>query len=220
MITAEQIKEGIENGAIEFIEDPNAEYGTVCSIGDSWFYFGGETAEEESPEEYLKHVPIDDIVAEVADVLNEFRLQSETFGDEYTYYEHILKRARDHMNIYKGIKQKGNTTKYTVREFSAILAENLKKGNWVDYDFRLAEDENNTHDWFGVKLVDLGFNSLCTVLVSNHYNGGCSSISDIWDDGWEIENILLMLAETLSSLNEDVNPETNLIIKKHTSKGD
>ena len=37
-----------------FITDPNMGYGTVCKIGDYWFYFGGITAEEMEPDEYVK----------------------------------------------------------------------------------------------------------------------------------------------------------------------
>lgn len=40
MITKEKIKSGIRDGIIKFVVDPNAESGTVCQIGDWWFYFG------------------------------------------------------------------------------------------------------------------------------------------------------------------------------------
>lgn len=88
-----QIRRGIASGVVRFIVDPNLESGTVCAIGDYWFYFGGETAEHESPKEYLKHVPIEDVVGEIISVLNEFLLDEDTFGDEYKYYEAVLKEA-------------------------------------------------------------------------------------------------------------------------------
>lgn len=88
MITPEMIKAGIDNCTVKFIIDPNMGSGTVCQIGDFWFYFGGLTAEEESPEEYLTHVHMDDIVREIVEALNDF--PSNGMGDEYSYYEAVL----------------------------------------------------------------------------------------------------------------------------------
>lgn len=90
MITKEMVSEGIHNGSVRFVADPNMEGGTVCKIGEYGFYFGGETAEEMQPEDYLRAVPMDDIVNEVFDVLEDFRRYDETFGDEYAYYEAYL----------------------------------------------------------------------------------------------------------------------------------
>ena len=70
--------------------DPNVDYGTICKIRDGWFYFGGETAAELNPDEYLKAVPLEDIVNEIYDVLSAFKDQEET-KDEYEYYLAILK---------------------------------------------------------------------------------------------------------------------------------
>lgn len=92
MITRKQVKEGISRGVIKFVIDPNMNHGTVCAIGNSWFYFGGLTAEEEGPHEYLAHVPIDDIAQDIFNVLDEFRTLDE-FIDEYNYYESILDEA-------------------------------------------------------------------------------------------------------------------------------
>lgn len=87
MITKEMIKNGIDQGIIRFIVDPNMEHGTVCAIGDNWFYFGGKTAAEENPEEYIKNIPMEDIVLEVFDTLGELKTE---FPDEYLYYEYYL----------------------------------------------------------------------------------------------------------------------------------
>lgn len=89
MITKELIREGIERHLVTFEVDPNMGAGTVCRIGDGWFYFGGIEAEEASPEEYVNNVPIDDIVSEIYDVLSDFR-NIDAFQDEYDYYESIL----------------------------------------------------------------------------------------------------------------------------------
>lgn len=89
-ITKEQIQNGINNNLIKFVTDPNMESGTVCSIGNYWFYFGGYTAETENPEEYLKNVPLKDIIDEIYSTLESFRTD-ETYADEYAYYADILK---------------------------------------------------------------------------------------------------------------------------------
>lgn len=89
MITKELIKSGIKEHLITFVVDPNMESGTVCRIGDSWFYFGGQTAEEMNPDDYLKNVPMDDIIREIYEVLDDFD-KDEELRDEYAYYEAVL----------------------------------------------------------------------------------------------------------------------------------
>lgn len=96
MITREMIRSGIKAKLIEFVIDPNMEHGTVCRIGDSWFYFGGQTAEEMNPEEFTANVPVDDIADEVFQVLEEFRNDSDgEFIDEYNYYDAVLTYRND-----------------------------------------------------------------------------------------------------------------------------
>ena len=90
MITKEMVKKGISKGIIKFIVNPNEEYGTVCSIGDNWFYFGGLTAEEENPEEFLNNSDMNEVIQSVFDTLEEFRKCDYDNGDEYLYYYTIL----------------------------------------------------------------------------------------------------------------------------------
>ena len=92
MIDQNLIEAGIKNGIVKFIVDPNTGSGTVCQIGDYWFYFGGQTAEEEGPEEYLAHVPMDDIAREIVDALKSF-VQFEETKDEFEYYNAVLREA-------------------------------------------------------------------------------------------------------------------------------
>lgn len=94
MITEKLIRDGIRAKLVEFVLDPNMESGTVCRIGDSWFYFGGLTAEELSPEEYVANVPTDDIVREILETLNDFN-GDEELQDEYDYYEAVLVYRND-----------------------------------------------------------------------------------------------------------------------------
>lgn len=89
MITKDAIRNGMRKHIISFTVDPNMEHGTVCKIGDLWFYFGGFTAEELDPDEYLANVPEEDIVREIFDTLKDFYKQDE-LRDEYDYYAALL----------------------------------------------------------------------------------------------------------------------------------
>lgn len=88
------VRSGLANGLVRLITDPNMERGTVCSIGELWFYFGGLTAEEMSPEEYRKNIPIEDISREIVETLEDFA-NDESFAEEYSYYLSILKGGFD-----------------------------------------------------------------------------------------------------------------------------
>ena len=94
MISKRMIRDGIKANLIEFVPDPNMGEGTVCKIGSGWFYFGGLTAEELSPRQYLARVPKEDIVREIFEVLEEFR-GVEELKDEYDYYEAVLTYRND-----------------------------------------------------------------------------------------------------------------------------
>lgn len=89
MITKDMVESGIDKGIICFGVDPNAMSGTVCRIGNHWFYFGGSEAERYNPKEYLKNTPKSDVAREILETLNEFGT-TEVFKDEYAYYESVL----------------------------------------------------------------------------------------------------------------------------------
>lgn len=95
MITKEKISDGLDIGTVYLAVDPNMESGTVCFIGDLWFYFGGETAEEMTPEEYVQNVPKPDIVSEIYTALEGFKTAGEEFEDEYDYYDAMLKMDKE-----------------------------------------------------------------------------------------------------------------------------
>ena len=82
-ITTADVRHGIKAGVIRFITSPNDGIGTVCAIGDYWFYFGGYTAEEIEPEDYLDTVGIFDTAREIKDALEGIKL---VYLDEYNYY--------------------------------------------------------------------------------------------------------------------------------------
>ena len=93
MITKEKIKAGLREGAVRLITDPNMGSGAVCQIGELWFYFGGETAEGMTPEEYMKCVPEDEIADEIFEALESFK--TDGFEDEYEYYEESLGNVKE-----------------------------------------------------------------------------------------------------------------------------
>ena len=90
MISENRIRSAYRSGIIRLKTDPNMEAGTVAAIGENWFYFGGATAESMSPEEYAKTVPEEDIIREIKEVLDDFRIED---LDEYNYYESILEET-------------------------------------------------------------------------------------------------------------------------------
>lgn len=87
-ITKDMIKRGYNQGLIKLIASPNGD-GIACQIGDYWFYFGGQTAEEfDDVEEYKSVMLTSDIIKDIYEVLKEFKTE---FEDEYLYYYAYLK---------------------------------------------------------------------------------------------------------------------------------
>ena len=89
-ITLKQVENGFRSGVVRLTTGPMEE-GTVWQIGEHWFYFGGMTAEEESPDEYRRNVPEEDIIREIFDTLESIRKSD--FTDEYLYYYYSLAEA-------------------------------------------------------------------------------------------------------------------------------
>lgn len=56
-LSEEEILAALQDGRVQLVTDPNMGSGTVCQIGEHWFYFGGQTAEEMTPEEFRRCVP-------------------------------------------------------------------------------------------------------------------------------------------------------------------
>lgn len=92
MITLDMVKSGYEAGIIKLVDGSTVlGDGIVCSIGDNWFYFGGQTAEEYTDvEKYKNDVPKSDILKSIFEVLEQF---STEFEDEYLYYESFLREG-------------------------------------------------------------------------------------------------------------------------------
>ena len=97
MISKDLIRAGYIQGIVKIIDSPMND-GTVCQIGEHWFYFGGQTAEEMSASEYMNAIPIDTIIDEIYDVLKEFS-KNEAFKIEYEYYAAYLSEKIDNDNL-------------------------------------------------------------------------------------------------------------------------
>lgn len=108
MITKQDVEKGLQCGLIRLITDPNTAVGTVCQIGELWFYFGGLTADESTPEDYMRNVPTEDIVSEIYDTLLSIK-DTEEAGEwtEYLYFETFLKEELKEkapgMSLHKAI---------------------------------------------------------------------------------------------------------------------
>lgn len=88
-ITREIVVKGYETGLIRLILSPNGD-GIACKIGDNWFFFGGETAEEYNRvEDFIAEIPKDTIIDEIFEVLEAFSEEDDGL-DEYLYYKYYL----------------------------------------------------------------------------------------------------------------------------------
>lgn len=88
-ITKQMIANAIQDDKITFVVDPETDSGTVCKIGEYWFYFGGMEAEEQSPTEYLCNTGLFDVIEEIYDTLVVFESEPELV-DEWNYYYSVL----------------------------------------------------------------------------------------------------------------------------------
>ena len=147
MITKRMVRDGIRNGSIRFVTDPNMKTGTVCQIGEHWIYFGGETAEWMQPGDYLRAVSLEDIVNEVFDVLENFRRSDETFGDEYAYYEAYLNEQR--ANAIPKLKERDKRLEQLWAEFADVpMNPETEKMEEPFLHFPARTDREEIWHWF------------------------------------------------------------------------
>ena len=136
MITRKMIARGLIDGVIRLIMSPH-EDGVVASVGEYWFYFGGQTAEEcSSVEEYTAAVPFDDIVTEIYDVLDEFKDFPE-FETEYRYYEAYLNESIAKTEA----DRKAKFMEYVEKNFFVDSAFKRLVSNVIDFAFAQGSDE-------------------------------------------------------------------------------
>lgn len=72
-IAPDEVANGLDNGTVRLIEDPNGDTGTVCQIGDGWFRFGNTEDEELAPDEYARAVSRDEIARRICEALMEIQ---------------------------------------------------------------------------------------------------------------------------------------------------
>lgn len=90
-ITEEMVEKGFKDGLIKLISNSSDNIGTVCKIGDYWFYFD-DKAEDMTPKEYTDNTPTKEIINNIYDTLESFRVDDfHDFRDEYLYYYYFLK---------------------------------------------------------------------------------------------------------------------------------
>lgn len=133
MITRETIKRGFDVGAVRLAVID----GIVCFIGDNWFYFGGETAENYSDvESYIKDVDFDEIVDSIVRTLYEL---STEFEDEFAYYDAYLSEmeqkisdlTKSLVNHFNAIMHVRENTKYSLSNIKFKLAEGMAYRSYV-----------------------------------------------------------------------------------------
>lgn len=53
-----------------------------------------------------------------------------------------------------------------------------------DEAYALTDLRSKAEDWYGIKVVNGGFNSICLVVMSDYYGGGYANIAQIYNDGF------------------------------------
>ncbi len=100
VITKSMLRKGYNDGLVRLVVDPSSTdgKGTVAQIGgfdkENYFFFGGITAEEMTPEEYKKNIPQEDILSEIMFVLDDF-YDTDGFREEYDLYYSVLNTSQE-----------------------------------------------------------------------------------------------------------------------------
>ena len=102
MIKYGDLLAGYEKGVVRFVREPGFDYGTncnmggtVCEIGNNWFYFS-DIADCYEPEEMVACEGVRHMLEMVYSTLNTvggLAAMDEVDPDEYAYYEAILADA-------------------------------------------------------------------------------------------------------------------------------
>lgn len=167
MITLAMVQAGYKEGHIRLIVSPNGD-GIACQIGDNWFYFGGQTAEEyKDVDSYKNDIPKEDIIKEIHEVLEDFSTELE---DEYIYYDYYL-RTHIEENVFTeaphGRYQPKIVSESPVDEKNMIYTVSLEPGYMVDVK---ACSENglvyimqnqNGNSVYGIAGPDAAFRHYC-----------------------------------------------------------
>lgn len=136
------------------------------------------------------------------------------------------------------MRREGNLMSSTVLGLAKYLRDNIvkdDKGEFIsipECDFCIIGDDNakytlkelhsKAEGWYGLKVVNGGFNSDCLVVMSDYYGGGCANIAQIWNDGFgpadgTIHDLSLMIENTLNE-RESASYNTVLLVEFPTKK--
>lgn len=91
----------------------------------------------------------------------------------------------------------------------------------IDNDDAMKELHSKAEGWYGLKVVNGGFNSGCLVVMSDYYGGGCANIAQIRNDGFApaegtVQDLCQMIENTLNE-RELANYDTILLVKFRTN---
>ncbi len=116
---------------------------------------------------------------------------------------------------------------------SKINAQNVLANEFPNCDFAIVEDGETSDDlecvksraseWYGIKAIDTGFESLGLILCADRYGGGCANFTQLWDnvagflDGGISGAIQKILIGALD-LQEAVSSETRIIVEFEKSE--
>ena len=116
------------------------------------------------------------------------------------------------------MRREGNLMTCTVAGLAKYLKDNIvanDKGEIFsipECDFCIIDDDNvkytlkelhkGAESWYGLKIVDGGFESDCLVLMADYYGGGSANIAQIWNDGIEpsegtVQDLIKLIEDTL-----------------------
>lgn len=144
------IEDGIKYHLIRFINDPSVGSGTVCAIGDNWFYFGGELVENINSNELFDFFTENEIVDFVFNVFESLcKSENEEAIDEYQYYYSYL---RNNLRLL-GANEPENTDQIKKLKY------HLKK-----YQYEKGYDNKSANGMLNVELTNRDIDTLLDVL--------------------------------------------------------
>ncbi len=101
-ITAQEVQAGFESDLIHLIDANGHPYygdGVACEFGSgwlsNWFYFAGPEGESMTAEEYLRNVPMEDIIREIVEVLDDFQHGDKADYEEWLFYRYMIDDIKD-----------------------------------------------------------------------------------------------------------------------------
>lgn len=160
-ISKEMISDAIDHHLIRFINDPSVGTGTVCAIGDNWFYFGGDAVENINAAELFQFFSKEKIVDILFQIFDDMiKTNDEESIDDYRYYYSFI---RNNLKLL-GTNEIVNTD--PVKN----LIYHLKK-----YQFEKGYDKNSEN---GILKVELSNKDIDTLLSVLNYANRNNFVSD------------------------------------------